>query len=377
MKSLLLALSLLLPIAAHAQFVPNPPQLDAKSYALMDYASGDFLASVNADQHLPPASMTKIMTAYVVFAQLAKGRIHMDDQVLVSRDAWMPGNTASKMFIEVGTHVSVSDLLQGLIVPSGNDAAVALAEYIAGSEPTFVQLMNQTAQQLGLKDTHFVNVNGLPVDNHYSSAHDLCILARNLIERFPQYYSMFSQKHFTYDKITQPNTNSLLFQDPTVDGVKTGYTDAAGYCLLASAVRNGRRLISVVMGSPSERARARDNEALLNYGYRFFETDSLLGKTAPAMQLRVYKGASEQIPVGTLQPVFLGLPHDSHQRLKIVPKLDTPVLAPVKLGQTLGSATITLDGKPLKTVPLVALQNDAEGGLVHRWADQVRLWLGR
>lgn len=375
MKFLISCLSLLLPLAAHAAFVPNPPQFDAKSYALMDYASGDFLASDNADEHLPPASMTKIMTAYIVFEELAKGRIHMSDKVLISRQAWMPGNAASKMFIEVGTRVSVDDLLQGLIVPSGNDAAVALAQYVAGSVPAFVQLMNQTAHKLGLKDTHYVNDDGLPIANHYSSAHDLCVLARDLIQRFPQYYPMFSEKHFTYDKITQPNTNELLFQDPSVDGVKTGFTDAAGYCLLASAIRNGRRLISVVMGTPSESARARDNEALLNYGYRFFETDALLGAKSPALKIRVYKGATEQLPVGTLEPVYLGLPVGSHDHLKITPKINTPVLAPVKVGQVLGQATITLDGKTLKTIPLVALENDALGGLVHRATDQIRLWL--
>lgn len=375
MKFLILSLSLLLPLAAHAGFVPNPPQFDAKSYALMDYASGDFLASENADKHLSPASMTKIMTAYIVFEELEKGRIHLSDKVLVSRKAWMPGNTASKMFIEVGTRVSVDNLLQGLIVPSGNDAAVALAQYVAGSESAFVQLMNQTAKRMGLKDTHFSDVNGLPIANHYSSAHDLCILARNLIQRFPKYYPMFSEKHFTYNKITQPNTNELLFQDPSVDGVKTGFTDDAGYCLLASAKRNGRRLISVVMGTPSESARARDNEALLNYGYRFFETDALLGAKSPALKIRIYKGATEQLPVGTLEPVYLGLPSGSHDHLQIVPKINGPVLAPVKTGQVLGQATIMLDGKALRTVPLVALQDSALGGLMHRAADQIRLWI--
>lgn len=375
MKHLLISLFLLLPLAARAAFVPSPPQFQAKSWALMDYASGDFLASDNGDEHLSPASMTKIMTAYIVFEELQKGRIHMDDKVLISRQAWMPTNTVSKMFIRVGTQVSVNDLLQGLIVPSGNDAAVALAQYVAGSQSAFVQLMNQTAKRLGLKNTHFSDVDGLPVANHYSSAHDLCILARDLIKRFPKYYSMFSEKHFTYNKITQPNTNELLFQDPSVDGVKTGFTNDAGYCLLASAIRNGRRLISVVMGTPSESARAQDNEALLNYGYRFFETDSLLGPKSPAMQVRVYKGADEQVPVGTEGVVYLGLPRGSHKDLKIVPKLDTPLIAPLQAGQTVGRADIALDGKPLKTVKLVALKSDPEGGMLHRATDQIRLWL--
>jgi D-alanyl-D-alanine carboxypeptidase len=358
-------------------FTPAPPKLDAKSYALMDYASGDFLATDNADEHLAPASMTKIMTAYIVFGELQKGRIHLDDKVLISRKAWMPQNTVSKMFIEVGTRVSVGNLLQGLIVPSGNDAAVALAEYVAGSTSVFVQLMNQTAQHMGLKDTHFANVDGLPVADHYSSAHDLCILARHLIQRFPKLYRLFSEKSFTYNKITQPNTNELLFQDPTVDGVKTGFTDDAGYCLLASARRDGRRLISVVMGTPSERARASDNEALLNYGYRFFETDRLLGAGSPAANAPVYKGATAQVPVGTLNPVFLGLPSGSHSRLGMTTQLRSPLLAPIAVGTPVGTAQITLDGKPLRKVDLVALKADPEGGLWRRAIDSLRLWMHR
>lgn len=377
MKVFVSLLVLLMPLLAHAGFVPTPPQFDAKSFALMDYASGAFLATDKADERFPPASMTKIMTAYIVFEELQKGRIHLDDQVLVSRNAWMPQSTVSKMFIRVGTRVSVHDLLQGLVVPSGNDAAVALAEYVAGSESAFVQLMNQTAKQLGLTNTHFMNATGLPVDDHYMSAHDLCVLARDLIQRFPDDYKLFSEKHFTYNKITQPNTNSLLFEDPTVDGVKTGFTDAAGYCLLASADRDGRRLISVVMGSTSERARARDNEALLNYGYRFFETDSLLGPTNPALDVRVYKGSLQQLPVGTLKPVYLGLPRGSHDQLKITPKLNAPLIAPVQRGQTVGTATVTLADKTVATVPLVALQDVKNGSFVHRMADQVRLWLHR
>lgn len=377
MKFAIIALSLLLPLAAHAGFVPSPPHFQAKSYALMDYASGDFLATEHPHEHLPPASMTKVMTAYIVFRELKQGRIHMSDKVLVSRQAWMPTNQVSKMFLEVGTHVTVSDLVQGLVVPSGNDAAVALAQYIAGSVPAFVQMMNRTAHKLGLKDTHYVNDDGLPVDDHYSSAYDLCLLARALIQDFPKYYKYFEQKHFTYDKITQPNTNELLFQDPTVDGIKTGHTSEAGYCLLASAKRNGRRLISVVMGSPSAQARASDNETLLNYGYRFFETDTLLGEKSPALKVRVYKGQTQKLPVGTLKPIYLGLPSGSRDQLKIVPKLTTPIIAPVNKGQVLGQAAITLQGKTIKTIPVVALQKDPLGGFMSQAADQVRLWINQ
>lgn len=379
MKALssLLALLLLSTAPLAQAFTPAPPQLDAKSYALMDYASGEFLATYNADEHLAPASMTKIMTAYLVFEELHKGRIHLDDKVLISRKAWMPKNTISKMFIEVGTRVSVGDLLQGLIVPSGNDAAVALAEYVGGSTSVFVQMMNQTARRMGLKDTHFANVDGLPVDDHYSSAHDLCILARHLIQNFPKLYRLFSEKSFTYNKITQPNTNELLFEDATVDGVKTGFTDAAGYCLLASARRDGRRLISVVMGTPSERARARDNEALLNYGYRFFETDRMLGANAPAGNAPVYKGVAATVPVGTISPIFLGLPSGSHSALGMSAQLRSPLIAPILAGDPVGTAQITLDGKPLRTVTLVALKSVPVGGLWRRAVDTVRLWLKR
>lgn len=375
MKYLLISLLMTLSLAAQAAFVPSPPDFQAKSYALMDYASGNFLAEKNAAEHFPPASMTKVMTAYIVFEQLKEGNIHLNDQVLVSRQAWMPQDTVSKMFLRIGTHVSIRDLLQGLVVPSGNDAAVALAQYVAGSRRAFVQMMNETAKRLGLNNTHFSDVDGLPIADHYMSAHDLCVLARDLIQQFPEYYRLFSQKSFTYDHITQPNTNELLFQDPTVDGVKTGYTKAAGYCLLASAVRNGRRLISVVMGTPSENARARDNEQLLNYGFRFFETDGLLGPKSPAMSVRVYKGSTEEIPVGTRKVVYLGLPRGSHQYLKIVPSLDVPLIAPVKAGQPVGKATIMLHGKQLKTVTLTALRGDPSGGFLHDAMDQIRLWL--
>lgn len=375
MKYLLISLLMTLSLTAQAAFVPSPPDFQAKSYALMDYASGDFLAKKNANEHLAPASMTKVMTAYIVFEQLKAGNIHMNDQVLVSRQAWMPQDTVSKMFLRIGTHVSIRDLIQGLVVPSGNDAAVALAQYIAGSQKAFVEMMNETAKRLGLHNSHFSDVDGLPIADHYMSARDLCILARDLIRRFPKYFHFFSQKSFTYDHITQPNTNELLFQDPTVDGIKTGYTKAAGYCLLATAVRNGRRLISVVMGTPSENARARDNEQLLNYGYRFFETDGLLGPKSPAMRVRVYKGKTENIPVGTQKVVYLGLPRGSHKALKIVPNLESPLIAPIKAGQAVGQATIMLHGKRLKTVTLTALRADPSGNFLHDAVDQIRLWI--
>ena len=255
---------------AHAQEVPVPaaPQLDARGYLLVDHNSGAILAESNADERLEPASLTKIMTAYVVFRELAKGKLSLDDEVLISEKAWRTGG--SKMFIEVGKRVTISDLLHGMIVQSGNDASVALAEHIAGTEATFAELMNSHAERLGMNDTHFVNATGLPDPEHYITPRDIVKVTTATIREFPEYYAWYALPDFTYNNIKQANRNRLLGQDPSVDGVKTGHTQAAGYCLVASALREGQRLTSVVMGTNSESSRARDSLALLNYGYRFF-----------------------------------------------------------------------------------------------------------
>ena len=374
--ALFFAATLISPLAS-AAFVPAPPQLDAKSYVLMDFASGDVIASKNPDEKLAPASITKVMTVYIAFDEIKKGQLKLSDKVLVSKKAWSQGldSSESRMFIEVGTRVSVADLLRGIIVDSGNDAAVALAEHIAGSEDVFAQLMNRYAKKLGMRNSHFVDASGLPSDDHYMTARDIAILARALIQNFPDLYKMFAEKDFTYDKIHQNNRNGLLWKDPSVDGLKTGHTQEAGYCLLASAERDGRRLISIVMGAPTWNDREQYNLDLLNYGFRFYETDQLLGSTSPALNARVYQGDVEQLPVGTDSPVYLALPRGSRDKLTIQPKLRTPLVAPISRGQPVGQATVMLAGKPVKTVQLVALKPVAKGGLWHRVADQIRLWI--
>ncbi|HEX7380596.1 MAG TPA: D-alanyl-D-alanine carboxypeptidase family protein [Nevskiaceae bacterium] len=373
----LLAL-LTLPLAAHAAFTPPPPDIQGSSYVLMDYTSGDVIASKDPELRVAPASITKTMTLYIVFDLLKKGRLHMGDKAVVSEAAWRTGldSSASRMFLDLHSQVSVQDLIRGIIVSSGNDASITIAEHVAGSVDAFAALMNQYAKQLGMTHSHFTNPDGLPDPELYSTAGDLALLARHLIRDFPQYYPMFAEKEFTYNGIKQLNRNRLLFTDPSVDGLKTGFTDAAGYCLLASAHRNDRRMISIVMGTKSAKYRNVANEQLLNYGFQFFETAQLLGKGQPAVQARVYKGASEQLPVGTVDPLFIALPRGESKSVKIVPTLKGPILAPVAAGQVVGSAAIVLGDKTLNTVPLVALQEVPKGGLVHRLVDQARLWMG-
>ncbi|MDE2148822.1 MAG: D-alanyl-D-alanine carboxypeptidase [Gammaproteobacteria bacterium] len=374
----LLAASFTLAVCQNAlAFVPAPPAIDGTSYVLMDYASGDILASKDPQARVAPASITKVMTVYIAFDLMKKGQLHADDPVLISERAWRTGldSSASRMFVKVGSQVPVAELLKGIVIQSGNDAAIALAQHIAGSERAFAELMNQYAVKLGMAHTHFDNATGLPDPDHYTTAHDLAILARALIHDFPERYKLFAEKDYTYNQIHQLNRNQLLFEDPSVDGIKTGFTDAAGYCLMASALRSDRRLISVVMGTKSEKYRASANESLLNYGFRFFETDRLLGAGSPALQARVYKGAVENVAVGTQEPVYLGIARGSRDQLKLVPQLQSTLVAPISAGQRVGEATITLDGKPVKQVPLEALQAVPQGGLWRRMVDQIRLWL--
>lgn len=367
----------MLPLAARAAFVPPPPDVQGSSYVLMDYASGDILVSKDPGLRVAPASITKTMTLYIVFDLLKNGRLHMDDKAVVSEAAWRTGldSSASRMFLELHSRVSVQDLIRGIIVSSGNDAAITMAEHVAGSVDAFAALMNQYAGRLGMTHSHFTNPDGLPDPELHSTAGDLALLARHLIRDFPQYYPMFAEKEFTYNGIRQLNRNRLLFTDPSVDGLKTGFTDAAGYCLLASAHRNDRRMISIVMGTASAKYRNTANEQLLNYGFQFFETARLLGKGQPALQARVYKGAVEQLPVGTIDPIYIAVPRGEGKAVKIMPTLQQPIVAPIAAGQAIGSAAIVLGDKTLNTIPLVALQAVPAGGLGHRVVDQVRLWM--
>lgn len=365
-------------LPAFAASIPDPPAIDAKAYILVDYDSGEILAAKNPDERVEPASITKVMTTYIAFDEIKKGRLKPDDEVLISEKAWRQGidSSQSRMFVHVGDRVKLMDLLRGIIIASGNDASVAVSEHIAGSESVFADLMNQYAQRLGMKNTHFVDASGMPDPSHYTTARDLGILARALIHDFPEYYPIFAEQEFKYGPVAaQPNRNLLLKKDPTIDGIKTGHTQAAGYCLLASAKRDDRRLISAVMGTKSWAYRENASLELLNYGFRFYETVRLFGKASPAGTVRIYKGAAPYLNVGTLEPVFLSLPRGARERITTRSQITGVPVAPVAEGQELGTVAIELDGQPLKSVPLVALEDIQKGSIFRRLIDQIRLWL--
>ena len=350
--------------------VPASPQIDARGYILIDYNSGVVLTEKNADEQMQPASLTKLMTAYVVFHELQEGRIHLNDMATVSEKAWHTGG--SRMFVKVGTQVSVEDLLTGMLVPSGNDAATTLAEYVGGSEDAFVSLMNDYARKLGMTHTHFLDATGLPNPDHLTTPRDLSRLAVGLIREFPQYYHFFSIKKFAYNNISQDNYNTLLFRDPSVDGLKTGHTDLAGFCLVASANRNNMRLISVVMGTNSESARTNQSETLLNYGFHFFETHELYAANTSIKTTRVWKGSSKQLDIGLTTPLWVTVPQGDYGKLSenmtVVPSV---LMAPVQKGATVGSLKVELGDKVVTERPLVALESIAQGGLVQRVTDDV------
>ncbi len=367
---ILLTLSLLPAIAAP---VPAPPSVAATGHLLIDFDSGYVLAENNAEQRLEPASLTKIMTAYVVMKEIEAGQVTLQDQVLVSKKAWRtPG---SRMFIEVGKKVSLEDLLKGMIIQSGNDASVALAEHIAGSEETFANLMNDHARRLGMVNTHFVNSTGLPADEHYTTPRDIAQVARATIREFPELYTWYATKEFTFNNIKQHNRNKLLWRDDAVDGVKTGHTEAAGYCLVASAKKDGMRLISVVMGTKSEDARARESQSLLNYGFRFYETHRLYGAGEKLTSTRVWKGSQEQLRLGLTRDLYITIPRGQYQNLNAGMQIEPQIIAPVSPGQPLGKLNISLDGESVVEESLVALDPIDEGGLVQTIKDTVLLWL--
>jgi D-alanyl-D-alanine carboxypeptidase (penicillin-binding protein 5/6) len=352
--------------------IPNPPELPVKSYLLVDHNSGTVLAEHNADERLEPASLTKIMAAYVVFRELAAGHLSLDDEALISEKAWRTGG--SKMFVKVGDRVSVRDLLMGVIVQSGNDASVALAEHIAGSEATFAELMNTHAKRLGMSGSHFVNSDGLPDPEHYSTARDMALVTAATIREFPEYYAWYAEKEFTYNGISQRNRNALLHSDENVDGVKTGHTEAAGYCLVASGVRDGMRLTSVVLGANSVKARAEASRALLNYGFRFYETHQLYAGGKPVETLRVWRGNTTELPVGPAEDLWVTIPRRQYDKLAARIEKRPEIQAPVARGETVGEIAVTLDGKDLRRVPLVALVDVGEGGLWEKARDGVLKW---
>ena len=371
---MLTAFTLAIASSLHGQEVPipAPPQLGVKSYILIDHATGDIVAENNPDEILEPASLTKLMTAYTVFKALGDGQINLDDGVRVSERAW--GTEGSRTFIEVGSTVTVEDLLQGMIVQSGNDASVALAEHVAGSEEVFADLMNFYADQLGMESSSFRNSTGLPDPDHYMTARDAATIARAIITEFPEYYMWYSQREFTYNEIEQLNRNSLLWRDESVDGLKTGYTEAAGYCLVTSAERSGMRLVSVVMGSQSAEARANDSQALLNYGFRFFETYRLYSGGDEVATARVWKGETDTVSLGIAEDHFLTIPKGRYDSLNSDTTLDTELTAPIEAGSTLGTVTITMNDEELAVLPLVALADVGEAGLWKRIKDEIILW---
>jgi D-alanyl-D-alanine carboxypeptidase (penicillin-binding protein 5/6) len=350
---------------------PAPPIIGAKSYLMIDSKTGSVLATHEADERLAPASLTKLMTAYVVFHALKRQQIQLTDAVTVSEKAWRtPG---SRMFIEVGKQISVQDLVLGMIVQSGNDASVALAEQIAGAESVFAELMNQYAQQIGMASSHFMNSTGLPHDDHYSTARDLATLARAIIQEFPEYYKWYSVKEFTFNDITQPNRNNLLWRDASVDGMKTGHTDAAGYCLVSSAEREGMRVIAVVMGTSSAKARIDGSQALINYGFTFFETRLIYSAGQEVTKTRIWKSASEYSSLGVTDDLYITIPRGSYDALQMIHKVPAIIEAPVAQGQPLAEIVVSLDGKNMATESLRALEDNPQGSLWQRARDGISL----
>lgn len=358
--------------AAQGIPIPAPPQIAASSYILMDFHTAELIAESNSDSIVEPASITKLMTSYVVFHALDEGLISLDDNVRVSEKAWRTGG--SRMYIEVGTEVSVEDLLRGMIIQSGNDASIALAEHVAGSEESFVSLMNEYAQALGMENSHFENATGLPADGHVTTARDSAKIARAIIEEFPDYYDLYAEREYTYDEIRQPNRNGLLWRDDSVDGLKTGHTEAAGYCLVSSAARDSMRLIAVVMGAPSADSRLDSSQALLNYGFRFYETRKLFSGGDEVSQSRVWKGASEVVAVGVSDDIYVTAPRGRDDSLAANAQLEKQLVAPVAPGEVVGTLEISYDGTLKRSVPLITLGNVAEGSLWKRVVDGVELW---
>ena len=365
----------LLPVTVAAQGVmpaPAPPIIGAKSYLVIDARTGHEIAALDPDKALAPASLTKIMTAYVVFKALAAGQIRLEDEVTISEKAWrMPG---SRMFVEVGKRVTVEDLLMGMIVQSGNDASVALAEYIAGTESVFAEMMNQHAQQLGMLSTNYHNATGLPEDGHLTTARDLAILAKAMILEFPEYYAWYSVRDFTFNEITQSNRNKLLWRDDSVDGLKTGHTEEAGYCLVASAERNGMRIVSVVLGTANEKSRADGSQALLNYGFRFFETRLLFKAGEEISSARVWKSANETSGLGVLEDLYITIRRGTYDKLESA--IDTPatIMAPLAAGQPVAELRVSIGEEEILRTSLRALDDNPAGSFWQRTRDSVSLW---
>ena len=374
MRLLLCLFSLVLAAASFAQspspLVP-PPAIAARSFLLLDDHSRQTLAGQNANERVEPASLTKLMTAYLTFAALKQKRIEPAQAVPVSERAWKA--EGSRMFIEPRKTVTVEELMRGMIVQSGNDACLALAELVGGSEEAFAKMMNEQAQRLGMKNTNFMNSTGLPNPQHYSTAQDLALLASAIIHDFPEYHPLYAMKEYRYNNVTQANRNRLLWTDPTVDGMKTGYTENAGYCLIASARRGERRLLSVVLGTASEAARAAESQKLLNYGFQNYDSVKLYEKNQAVTSLPVWKGMINSVKAGFLNDLYVSLPKGQADKVKATLESRQPLLAPVAAGQPIGVIKLTLDGKPYAELPVVALENVALAGVFGRGWDSIRL----
>ncbi|MGH8084018.1 MAG: D-alanyl-D-alanine carboxypeptidase family protein [Lysobacter sp.] len=365
------------PAASEALPVPPPPETEAAAWIVMDAASGNVLAGENIDQPLEPASITKVMTSYVIAAEMAAGKVKEDDQVMMTEHAWRTGGAGtdgSYSGFEVNKTAPLIQMEKGMVVQSGNDAAIALAQHVAGSVDAFAALMNMYAERIGMKSSHFVNPTGLPAEGHVSTARDLALLGRALIHNFPKAYSYNKIKEFTVGPITQPNRNVLLWRDKSVDGIKTGHTSGAGYCLMASAQRGDQRLITVVLGSGSEKQRADQSQALLNWGFRFYETHKLYDAGKQIAEQKVWKGAVDQVQLGVAAPLLVTVPRGRYERLK--PMMDVPrtLVAPIEKGQEIGMVKVMLDDKVVAQRPLVALNAVEEGGFFKRLWDEFWMW---
>lgn len=351
-------------------FTPSAPKLKAKAFILVDATTGKIIAQKDADKRVPPASLTKLMSMYIISSALKGGQLRLDDKVRVSQKAWK--TEGSRMFLKPGSEVPVKDLIQGIIVASGNDATVALAEYLAGTEEAFADIMNQQAQILGMKDSHFIDSTGLPNKDHYSTAHDLATLSRAYVTNFPEDYSYYSEKWFTYNGIKQPNRNRLLWRYRYADGLKTGHTREAGFCLVASAKKDGMRLISVVLGTPNDTARTDDSIRLLNYGFRFYENHKLYDADKPVAEARVWEGKKTNIPLGITEDFYVTVPKGTFKRIKADVAINNPLKAPVVKGQQYGTINIKLNDELIASKPLIALDDSPKGGLLRRAADLVQ-----
>ncbi len=360
---------------ADSVVVPDPPQLAAKSWIMVDYDSGRVLAESNSTMRVEPASLTKIMSSYIVSRELANKRLAMSDMVTISQEAWK--QEGSRSFINVGAQVPVEVLVHGMIIQSGNDATVALAEKVAGSSEIFSQLMNEHAKRLGAKNTNFVNPTGLPHPDHYTTAEDMAKIAIAEIKEYPEIYKIYAKKEYTWNGIKQHNRNRLLWQDESVDGMKTGHTNSAGYCLVASAKRGDMRLVTVILGADSEKARIQETQKLLNYGFRFYETHQLYQANQALQQVRVWQGEADEVAIGTQQALHLTVPRGQYEKLKPVIEFQSDLVAPIQKGQTIGTLKVTLADKELANLPLVAMNDVAEGGFFKRVIDQAKLAIMR